>query len=132
MMIMMMFERSVLIFQIRKQSHEHFKGSAKINATKGGAPEHFDHSSNVKEIVNSVINFLQRETRISTPLGAYRENIRNATTSDFVLFESNEAPHVQTARLLRVEVSNAQNGNAMMTEIRKIDNEIYKRIVNDE
>ena len=30
------------LFKARKQAHELFKGSAKINATEGGAPEHFD------------------------------------------------------------------------------------------
>jgi len=43
------------IFKGRKQAHELFKGSAKISATEGGAPEHFDHSSNVKEITQGFI-----------------------------------------------------------------------------
>jgi AAA+ ATPase superfamily predicted ATPase len=121
-----------LLFKARKQAHENFKGYAKINATEGGAPEHFDHSSNVKEIIQGFIKYLTRETRASTPLEVYKQNIENASLSDFVIFGSTEAEHLQSSRLLRLEVSNSQNGNAMTMAIQKLDNEIYKRIVKDE
>lgn len=121
-----------LLFQLRSKAHENFKGSAKINGAEGGAPEHFDHSSNVKEITNGFIHLLQRTALPSTPLGVFRENIRNSTMSDYVLFGSEDPEHLQSAKLLRIEVSNSQNGKAMTEAIRKIDIEIAKRIVDDE